>query len=126
MQTIQPSTLAPPGGHYSHAVVSRGMVYVSGQLPITPEGGKLSNASFEEQAKQVLSNVAVALQAAGSGVEHLVQVRVYVTDIANWPAFNSLYAQWAGDAKPARAVVPVSVLHYGFQIEMEAVAELPS
>jgi 2-iminobutanoate/2-iminopropanoate deaminase len=126
MQTIQPSTLAPPGGHYSHAVVSRGMVYVSGQLPITPEGDKLSNASFEEQAQQVLSNVAAALQAAGSGVEHLVQVRVYVTDIANWPAFNSLYAQWAGDTKPARAVIPVPVLHYGFQIEMEAVAELPS
>ena len=54
-------------------------------------------------------------------LEKLTQVRVYVTDIADWPAFNALYAKWAGASRPARCVVPVPQLHYGFKIEVEAV-----
>ena len=100
-----------------------GFVFVSGQLPIAPDGTKLADASFEKQAQCVLDNVANALKGAGSGVDKLVQVRVYVTDIGDWPAFNALYAKWAGNAKPARCVVPVPQLHYGFLIEIEAVAE---
>jgi 2-iminobutanoate/2-iminopropanoate deaminase len=117
-----PPTMAKPGGHYSHAVSANGLVYVSGQLPIAPDGSKLNEASFDQQAKQVLDNVASALRGAGSDVSRLLQVRVYVTDIESWPAFNTLYAAWAGDARPARAVVPVPQLHYGFKIEVEAVA----
>src|SRR4051794_32433084 len=103
--------MAPPGGHYSHAVVGGGLVFVAGQLPITPAGEKLGDAPFEAQAAQALANVAEALRAAGSGVERLLQVRVYVTDIADWPVFNALYSAWAGAAHPARAVVPVPALH---------------
>lgn len=114
--------MAAPGGHYSHAVRAGGMVFVSGQLPIAPDGAKLTNEPFERQAQQVLDNVAAALKSAGSGVDRLVQVRVYVSDIGDWPAFNTLYARWAGSARPARAVVPVPALHYGFRIEVEAVA----
>jgi 2-iminobutanoate/2-iminopropanoate deaminase len=116
-----PATMAAPGGHYSHAIAAKGFVFVSGQLPIAPDGTKLNEASFEQQARQVLDNVAAALDAAGSSVSRLVQVRVYVTDIAAWPAFNTIYAAWAGSARPARAVVPVPQLHYGFKIEVEAV-----
>ncbi len=119
---INPTAMAPPGGHYSHAVTAGGMVFVSGQLPIALDGSKLNDAPFEAQARQVLDNVALALAAAGSAVDRLVQVRVYVTDIQSWPAFNTLYAAWAGSARPARAVVPVPMLHYGFKIEVEAVA----
>jgi 2-iminobutanoate/2-iminopropanoate deaminase len=90
-----------------------------------PEGKKLNEATFEVQARQVLANVAAALTAAGSDIAQLVQVRVYVTDIGHWPAFNQLYAAWAGDSRPARAVVPVPLLHHGFLIEIEAVATLP-
>ena len=121
VQHINPHTLAPPGGHYSHATVANGFVFISGQLPITPAGDKLNEASFEDQTTQVLANVQAALEAAGSSVAQLVQVRVYVTDIAQWPAFNRIYQQWAGAAPPARAVVPVPLLHYGFLIEVEAV-----
>ncbi len=121
IQRINPITMAPPGGHYSHATVANGFVFISGQLPITPAGDKLNQASFEEQATQVLANVQAALVAAGSSVAQLVQVRVYVTDIEQWPAFNRIYQQWAGAAPPARAVVPVPLLHYGFLIEVEAV-----
>jgi hypothetical protein len=79
-----PDTMAAPGGHYSHAVSANGFVFVSGQLPIAPDGTKLNDAPFEQQARQVLDNVAHALIAAGSAVSRLVQVRVYVTDIAYW------------------------------------------
>jgi reactive intermediate/imine deaminase len=120
--TVDPSDSAAPGGHYSHAVAAGGFVFVSGQLPIAPDGRKLADATFEEQTRQVLDNVAHALTAAGSGIDKLVQVRVYVTDIGAWPQFNTLYAAWAGAARPARAVVPVPVLHYGFKVEVEAVA----
>ena len=103
IRSTNPATTAAPGGHYSHAVAAHGFVFVSGQLPIAPDGTRLNEAPFEEQARQVLDNVAAALVAAGSSVSRLVQVRVYVTDIQAWPAFNAIYADWAGSARPARA-----------------------
>lgn len=117
-----PSELAAPRGHYSHAVAGAGLVFVSGQLPVSADGQLLADAPFEAQARQVLHNVDAALRSAGSSVDKLLQVRVYVTDIALWPAFNAIYAQWCGKARPARAVVPVPQLHYGFLIEVEATA----
>jgi 2-iminobutanoate/2-iminopropanoate deaminase len=117
-----PDTMAKPGGHYTHAVTANGFVFIAGQLPIARDGSKLVDAPFESQAQQVLDNVAAALAGAGSAVERLVQVRVYVTDINQWPAFNTIYAKWIGASRPARAVVPVPELHFGFKIEVEAVA----
>lgn len=117
-----PPGMAAPGGHYSHAVSGNGFVFVSGQLPIAADGRKLNDAPFEQQAQQVLDNIAAALDGAGSSVERLMQVQIYVTDIAAWPAFNAIYAKWIGASRPARAVVPVPELHYGFKIEVEAVA----
>ena len=119
---VNPVGSAKPGGHYSHGTIANGFVFVSGQLPIAHDGRKLTDASFAEQAAQVLANVEAVLKASGSSVAHLVQVRVYVDDVANWPEFNTIYAKWAGDARPSRAVVPVGALHYGLKIEIEAVA----
>ncbi|MFM0007711.1 RidA family protein [Paraburkholderia dipogonis] len=120
--TDNPATLSQPGGRYSHVAVANGFVFVSGQLPITAQGDKLSEASFEDQAEQVLANVQAALESVGSSVAQLVQVRVYIVDVENWMSFNQIYARWAGEARPARAVVPVPQLHYGFKIEVEATA----
>ena len=122
IQSIAPAGLATPGGHYSHATVANGFVFVSGQLPITADGTRLAGASFEQQTRQVLDNVKAALLAAGSGIDRLVQVRVYLDAIENWPAFNAIYAEWAGDARPSRAIVPTGPLHFGFKVEVEAVA----
>ncbi|RYE65948.1 MAG: RidA family protein, partial [Oxalobacteraceae bacterium] len=91
-------------------------------LPITPSGQRLVDASFADQAAQVLANVHAALGAAGSGVDRLLQVRIYLDDIANWPAFDKIYEQWAGPFRPARAVVPTGPLHFGFKVEVEAIA----
>jgi reactive intermediate/imine deaminase len=103
-------------------VVAAGLVFVAGQLPIAADGSKLSDAPFEAQVAQVLANVEAILRAAGSSIDRLVQVRVYLSDVALWGEFNRLYAAWAGDARPVRAVVPVPALHHGFLIEIEAVA----
>ena len=119
---INPPEMARPGGHYSHATVANGFVFVSGQLPIRPDGTKLTESTFEEQAQQVLANVKAALEGSGSRIDKLVQVRVYVDNLDNWPAFNAVYAQWAGDSKPSRAVVPTGPLHFGFKVEVEAIA----
>ncbi|MBV7483655.1 RidA family protein [Bordetella sp. BOR01] len=119
---LSPETLSTPGGHYSHACVANGMVYISGQLPIRPDGTLMGDAPFPAQARQALDNVAAALAAAGSGIGRLVQVRVYIDSVDNWPAFNTVYAEWAGTARPARAIVPTGPLHYGFKVEVEAVA----
>lgn len=125
IQRIAPADLPAPGGHYSHGTVAQGLVFVSGQLPVTPDGVRLVAAPFEVQARQVLANVQAVLVAAGSSVSRLVQVRVYVASVDHWPAFNAIYAEWAGAARPARAVVPTGPLHHGLLVEVEAVALAP-
>lgn len=121
-----PAGMAAPRGHYSHATRGGGLVFISGQLPVAADGTVLHEAPFEAQAAQVLANVEAALRGAGCGISQLLQVRVYITDIAHWPAFNTQYARWAGAAMPARAVVPVPTLHYGCMLEIEAVALAPT
>jgi len=121
-RTDNPAGLSTPGGHYSHVAIANGFVFVSGQLPITAQGEKLGDASFDVQTEQVLANLQAALIGAGSSIAQLVQVRVYLDTIEHWPRFNEIYAGWAGDAKPARAIVPVGALHFGLKLEIEAVA----
>jgi reactive intermediate/imine deaminase len=117
-----PSGAPAPGGHYSHAAVGAGLVFIAGQLPVAPDGRRLGDEPFDTQARQVLANVQAALEATGSSVQKLLQVRVYITDMAHWAPFNALYAEWAGAHRPARAVVPVPELHYGLLLEVEAIA----
>ena len=114
--------LRPPAGHYSHACVVADMAYISGQLPIDSSGTSLSDQPFEKQVRQVLANLDACLAAVGTDRSRLVQVRVYVTDIALWPAFNEIYGAWIGSVRPARAVAGVSSLHYGALLEIEATA----
>jgi 2-iminobutanoate/2-iminopropanoate deaminase len=111
-------------GHYSQAVVHGGLVYVAGQLPIVPGDPDLRLASFEEQARQVIGNVAAILEASGSSLGQIVKATVYIADVADWPAFNAIYADALGAHRPARTVVPVAALHYGYRIEMDVVAAL--
>jgi 2-iminobutanoate/2-iminopropanoate deaminase len=122
MQIITPNNIAAPGGHYSHAVVHNGIVYVSGQLPISPSGPLPNTASFEMQVETVLSNITAILVASDSAIEHVLRVTVYITDIALWPKFNTLYAAFFGAHRPARSVVPVPALHYGYLIEIDVIA----
>lgn len=111
-----------PGGHYSQAVVHNGQIYLSGILPITPAGEKLIDATIAEQTEQILANLEAILQAAGSQRANVLKVTVFISDIVAWSTVNQIYAQFFGDHRPARSVVPCSTLHYGFGIELEAIA----
>jgi 2-iminobutanoate/2-iminopropanoate deaminase len=111
-----------PGGHYSQAIVHDNVVYVSGQLPIDPQSGQRGGVSIEEQTEQALKNLSAILQAAGSDVDQVVKTTVYVSDIALWDRVNAVYATFFGDHRPARAVVPTRELHFGCQVEIEAIA----
>lgn len=111
-----------PGGHYSQAIVCNGLVFVSGQLSIDPKTGEKKLGSIEEQTEQVLSNIAAILKTAGSDISHLLKVTIYVADIEMWSAVNTVYAKFMGENRPARAVIPTGLLHYGFLIEIDAVA----
>lgn len=81
----------PPAGHYSHSTTASGFVFISGQLPVTFDGEKKADASFEDQTRLVLQNIDACLAGAGVSRQHLVSVRVYVTDMNQWPTFNKIY-----------------------------------
>ena len=113
---------APPRGHYSHAVVAGGFVFISGQLPIRPDGSIDPSLSFGEQSRLALANLEAALTAAGARLTDVAKVTVYVTSVEHWAEFNAAYAERFGEHRPARAVVPVGPLHYGLAVELDAVA----
>jgi 2-iminobutanoate/2-iminopropanoate deaminase len=125
MEVVLTSKAPAPAGHYSQAIVHDGIVYVAGQLPINPETGEKLIGTIEEQAEQALKNVHEILKAAGSDLNHVLKTTVYVSDIELWGRVNAVYAEFFGDHRPARAVVPTRELHYGFQIEIEAIAIVP-
>jgi len=115
-----------PRGHYSQGIIHNGLVYVSGQLPVDPDTGEKILGSIEEQTEQVLKNVKAILEEAGSGLDHVVKATVYISDIRLWDRVNAVYANHFHRHRPARVVVPVNTLHYGFQIEMEAIGAVPT
>jgi 2-iminobutanoate/2-iminopropanoate deaminase len=111
-----------PAGHYSQAMVYNGIVYISGQLPIVPETGEKIFGPIEEQTAQVMKNLAAILKAAKSDLKRVLKTTVYVSDISLWDKVNAVYKEFFGSHRPARAVVPTRELHFGFQIEIEAIA----
>ena len=122
MEFISTSNAPAPAGHYSQAVVHNGLVYVSGQLPINPANGEKKAGPMREQTEQVLRNVAAIVEAAGSSLDKILKVTLYISDISLWGEVNEVYTEFFGDHKPARAAIPVKNLHFGFQIEVDAVA----
>lgn len=122
MISVSTAEAPAPAGHYSQAIVHENTVYVSGQLPIDPSMDAKHVGSIEEQTEQALRNVAAILEAAGSDISRVIKVTVYVSDIALWGRVNAVYAEFFGEHRPARAVVPTRDLHFGFQVEIEAVA----
>jgi 2-iminobutanoate/2-iminopropanoate deaminase len=122
IRTVYTPNAPTPGGHYSQAVVHNGLVYVAGQLSIDPRTGEKLLGSIEEQTEQALRNVAEILRAAGSDLGRVLKMTVYVSDISLWGAVNEVYARVLGEHWPARAVIPTRELHYGFLVEIDAIA----
>ena len=124
MQAITTPFAPAARGHYSQAMVHGGLVFVAGQLPVVPAQPELRLEGFDDQANQVITNVLEILEASGSSASLILKATVYIADIAHWPAFNAIYAEHLGAHRPARTVVPVAHLHYGYLVEMDVIAAL--
>jgi len=124
MKIVVPQGFRKGAGHYAPGVISNGMLYISGQLPVDPETGMIAEGSVGAQTKQALANVERILLAAGLTRENVVQCRVYVPDVAYWDEVNAAYAEFFGAHMPARVVVPSRNLHGGALVEIEALAEM--
>ena len=124
MKLIETPHAPHPAGHYAQAVVHGGLVFVAGQLPHDVANPGRTPGDAEEQTQLALRNVEAILEAAGSGLDRLLSVTVYVADIGLWARVNAAYARVLGSHRPARAVVPVKELHHGYLVEIQAVAAL--
>ncbi|MBY3002112.1 RidA family protein [Rhizobium leguminosarum] len=122
--TVNTDRAPSPAGHYVQAKLAGQHLYVSGQLPIRPDGAPLSDDSFETQAGQAIDNMLAVLEAAGGTKDDLIRVTAYIVGVSNWPRFNQVYAARLGEARPARTVVPVPELHYDYLVEIDAIAVL--
>jgi 2-iminobutanoate/2-iminopropanoate deaminase len=111
-----------PAGHYSQATVHHGLVHVSGQLPIEPATGLVLGDDAESQSEQVLRNIGAILDAAGSGLDLVLSLTVYVLSREDWPGVNAACERLFGDHRPARAVIGGAALKPGCRVEMTAVA----
>jgi len=125
MRSIQPASMPTPQGHYSPGITANGLVFVSGQLPTDPANGKVVEGGAAAQTERALRNVELVLAAAGSSLDRVVQMTVYIPDGELWGEVNAAYAKVMGTHRPARAIVPVSPLHYGALIEIQAIALAP-
>src|SRR5512145_2646407 len=125
MTAVQPESMPRPAGHYSPGMVANGLVFVSGQLPIDPATRSLVPGGAAEQTERALQNVELVLEAAGSSLDRVVQMTIYISDGDLWSEVNHTYARVMGDHRPTRAIIPVSPLHYGALIEIQAIALAP-
>ncbi len=122
MKTIQPSDQPQPKGHYSPGIEHGGLIFVSGQLPMTLETREAFTGDIGEQTELALRNVEAVLHAAGSDLNDVLQMTIYVSDMDLWDEVNKKYAEVMGGHRPARAIVPVKDLHFGTKIEIQAIA----
>jgi 2-iminobutanoate/2-iminopropanoate deaminase len=115
---------AGPLGPYSPAIRANGLVFVSGQIPLSPDSGEVVGSSIRDQVRQVLENTQVLLQAAGSSLDKALKCTVYLTNLGDFDAMNEVYATYfTGEAPPARTTIEAANLPKGVGVEMDVIAE---
>jgi 2-iminobutanoate/2-iminopropanoate deaminase len=124
-EAIKTASAPLPSGHYSQAVRVGSLLFVSGQLPINPDGNVVSG-TIAEEVVQVLENIRAIVEAAEGTIADIVQCTIYVSDLVHWAEVNAIYGTFFSEVPvlPARAVVPVKEIHGGAHIEIQAVAFL--
>ncbi|MES9995137.1 Rid family detoxifying hydrolase [Desulfovibrio aminophilus] len=127
MKEIVATKQAPAAiGPYSQAIKAGGFVFASGQIPLVPETGEVDGADVKTQARRSLENLTAVLKAAGASLEDVVKTTVFITDMAEFPAVNEVYATYFPANAPARSCVAVAALPRGVKVEVEAIAQLKS
>ncbi len=114
-----------PVGPYSQALRCDDLLFLSGQIPLNPDTGKLVGGEIEDQTRQVLTNLREVLEAGGSSLQNVVKTTVYLTDLSLFPRVNATYSEFfASEPFPARATVEVAALPLGAEVEIEAIARI--
>jgi 2-iminobutanoate/2-iminopropanoate deaminase len=111
-------------GPFSQGIAAGGLLFVSGQLPLDPATGNLVGGEIEDRTHQCLKNLSAIVQAAGSSLERVVKVTVFLTDLGNFTRVNHVYATYFKSLLPARSAVQVSALPKNADIEIEAIIKL--
>ncbi len=109
-------------GPYSQAVRVKPFVFVSGQIPLDPETGKVVEGDVKNQTRQVLENIRNILTTAGSSLDNVVKTTIYLSNMSDYDSINEIYGNYFKDSRPARATVEVSRLPKDVSVEIEAVA----
>ncbi len=120
-QKIESQNAPKAVGPYSQAVAAGNLVFLSGQIPIGPDG-KLMSGPIEEQAHQVMRNLEAVLKAAGLSFGDVVKTTIFLTDMADFSKVNPVYGSYFGEPYPARETVCVKALPLGAQVEISMVA----
>lgn len=123
METIIAPKAPAALGPYSAAVRVGELIFTSGQIPADPASGELAPGGIAEQTEQSLMNLSAVLEAAGSGLDQVIKTTCFLTDMADFAAFNAAYGKYFSDHKPARSTVAVKALPKGALVEIECVAE---
>lgn len=121
-ETISTDKAPKAIGPYSQGIRAGGFIFVSGQIPLSPESGEVVTGGIEIQAERVLQNISAILESAGSSMEDVVKTTVYLKDMTDFSRFNECYARFFTINKPARATVEVSRLPRDVRVEIDAVA----
>lgn len=119
---IHTNTAPAAIGPYSQAVRAGNTVYLSGQIPLDPDTGDVVEGDFEVRTRRVLANLDAVCRAAGGGLDSIVKLNVYLTDLGRFAEVNAIMAETFTEPFPARAAVQVSALPKGVDVEMDAVA----
>ena len=121
-ETISTKDAPQAIGPYSQAVRFNNLIFVSGQIPIKPETGKILKGNIKEQTRLILKNLSTILAAGGSSLDNVLRTTIFLTDLENYPVVNKTYAQYFNDLPPARSTVQVAKLPMDAQIEIDAIA----
>ena len=123
METIIAPKAPAALGPYSAAIKVGELIFTSGQIPADPATGELAPGGIAEQTEQSLKNLSAVLEAAGSGLDQVIKTTCFLTDMADFAAFNAAYGKYFSEHKPARSTVAVKALPKGALVEIECVAE---
>ena len=125
-ERIETSGAPAAAGAYSQAIAAGGLVFCAGQVGIDPATGTLVEGGVEAQTERVLRNLGAVLDAAGLTLHDVVKTTCFLADIADFAAFNAVYARFFGDSPPARSTFQVAALPIGARVEIEAIAVRPT
>jgi len=120
-QTISTSQAPAAIGTYSQATHHNNTVYISGQIPLDPASMEIVDGDIEAQIHRVFMNLQAVCEAAGGSLNDILKLNVFLADMANFPAVNTIMAEYFTEPYPARAAVGVAALPRGAQVEMDAI-----